>query len=307
MGLLEYNRFDYMEEDIMKNKKKFLSLLLLLLLIAPKSFAEMIPTPGTYYPDFIREQYDIGKDVPIRLKLQKYHIIYTDPYGPYVEDGRLMVSIKTVEDLLGGRVIHKKGEKKAKIELYGTTIEVEAGSDKIKVNGKTEPISKKVRAYRNTLLIPLRMILDHTNIRYNYDNKYHQLHITDERTSIQDIVKNVQIGNGNKKEDHAIKLIKYGFRRGEAVNRIVGINVSGRTLRKGESEIRTQIVQYNDENNLEKEFTFESDNYSRGTHEDLPAVKNGGQISRELTLGKRFKENIAYIFVTGRIDPFFED
>lgn len=85
----------------MLSLKKISSLMLVVVLLPLTSYAADEKMED-YFPKFMIEQCQMQKDIPIRLKIDKYYILYTNPYGPYIDkDGNMIVSLKMVEDVYG--------------------------------------------------------------------------------------------------------------------------------------------------------------------------------------------------------------
>lgn len=161
------------------------------------------------------------------------------------------------------------------------------------------------RAYEDGVLIPLRVILDNTDIKHVYVESRKQLHITDERVTIKDFFRNTEAESyaAQSKDNNAITLVSY-TPIGGGKTKFTGINESGETIAKGASEIRYQGIFLNKDGS-DLGF-FESDNYSRGSLESLPQVEVAGTISRTMNYGK-YSIDTTYVTAIGRLMPGFSN
>ena len=280
-------------------------LMAMLLVVSNASFAQGNITKE-YYTTFTLEQYKRNANIPISLKIDKHYILYTKPYGPYIDNkGNMIVSAQMVKHLLGGRYSYDKASKKASIELYGAKIDFTIGSNKVFINGNPKEMKVSARAYEDGVLIPLRVILDNTDIEHTYIKNRKQLQITDKRVTIKDYFQNTEAETyaTNSKNNNAITLISY-TPIGGGRTKFTGINETGETIPGGASEIRYQGIFLNKDGS-DLGF-FESDNYSKGTLESLPQVKAAGTISRTMNYGK-YSIDTAYVTAIGRIMPEFNN
>ena len=286
-------------------RKIIIMLVAMLLVVSNVSFAQG-NISKEYYTPFILEQYKRNPNIPIVLKIDKHYILYTKPYGPYIDNkGNMIVSAQMVKHLLGGSYSYDKKSKKANIELYGTKIDFTIGSNKVLVDGKQKEMKVAARAYEDGVLIPLRVILDNTDIEHTYVENRKQLQITDKRVTIKDYFRNTEAETyaAQSKNNNAITLVSY-TPIGGGKTKFTGINETRRTIPGGASEIRYQGIFLNKDGS-DLGF-FESDNYSKGALENLPQVKAAGTVSRTMDYGK-YSIDTAYVTAIGRLMPKFNN
>lgn len=282
-------------------RKIIIMLVAMLLVVSNVGFAQE-NISKEYYMPFTLEQYKRNSNIPICLKIDKHYILYTKPYGPYIDTkGNMIISAQMVKHLLGGSYSYDQKSKKASIELYGTKIDFTIDSNKVLVDGKQKEMKVPARAYEDGVLIPLRVILDNTDIKHVYVESRKQLHITDERVTIKDFFRNTEAESyaAQSKDNNAITLVSY-TPIGGGKTKFTGINESGETIAKGASEIRYQGIFLNKDGS-DLGF-FESDNYSRGSLESLPQVEVAGTISRTMNYGK-YSIDTTYVTAIGRLMP----
>lgn len=54
---------------------------------------------------------------PVYLKVDIYSIIYTQPTSPFIDaQGRLLIPLRTIEDLFGGKVSFDSSSRKATVD-----------------------------------------------------------------------------------------------------------------------------------------------------------------------------------------------
>ena len=285
-------------------KKKIVSILSIFICFTCVCFANDIVSEK-YYAPFLLERVSERGEIPIRLKIDKHYILYAKPSVPFIDSkGNLMISALLVKHLLGGSYQYNKAEKMVQLELYGTKYTFMEGSSMVMVNGKSIVAKASAIKHDDSVLIPIRVLLDHSKIKHHYDPNYNQLHITDTRATVSERFKHTEaeVFASKSSDNHAITLTKYRL-AGNGVSSFVGVNGSNRTIPEGAGEIRIQAILL-DEEGQDSGF-FESDNYSRGTLDKLPQLKAKEAVQRTMGFGK-FNEEVAYITAIGRVMPTFE-
>lgn len=288
----------------MKRLKKVIlsTMVILLCLSCVVSNAEELKNDPV--PLYYKER--LGTTVPINLKIDIYHILYTPPYGPYVnKDYRLMIPATATKYLMGAEVDYDQGSEFATIKILGVELSYTNNSNIILVNGKEKQMNTQPEMKENILMIPVKSILDNTDITYEYDAQYKQLHITDKRAK-GNIYDSFEGNNLPSKNDNAIKLPYYKLYpkqvNGEYERMdFYGINMLDKTITYANGEFQGElriISQYpnggfSDNGNYSKRAPYFRD-IPPGILKQIYRVKFGGMDY----------ESKAYWYMTARLQPF---
>lgn len=148
-------------------KKVMMSILLILLLLnaaAPHACAEVVAEP-----------------VQVVVKLNQYSIIYANNSPIFIDNGRVMIPVNMVEDMMGAQVDY--GGDIIKISLSGKTILLCVNSDMVIMDGQAAGIGCPVVRNAKTLVpyMPIRVLLECFGFEASWDNDWKRLEICDER------------------------------------------------------------------------------------------------------------------------------
>ncbi|MGZ9586434.1 copper amine oxidase N-terminal domain-containing protein [Paenibacillus marinisediminis] len=104
-------------------------------------------------------------DVPALLQINEYHVLYTYPKPPYIDNNyRLMIPLRAVSEMLGAQVSYSSKDKQALIEMNGSTLSITADSKMIEVDGTPELMDTVPVIYEQSMFIPVRVLIDHFNL-----------------------------------------------------------------------------------------------------------------------------------------------
>ncbi|MFB7156038.1 copper amine oxidase N-terminal domain-containing protein [Lysinibacillus sp. NPDC056232] len=251
-------------------------LALILLIVAPLGFkADASSLPA--------------KETPIYLKMDKYFILYTRPSAPFLDQqGRLLVPLRSIQDLMGGEVSYSHQTKTATVKLLKQTFELTINAKTAYVNQKeltmdTVPVLKD-----GALFLPLRLFLDYTDIEYKWRNDVNLLHITDKRVVVGEPFENFA-GNDFTAGylDDAFHLSAFKVQNSSIS--IKAQNMTGKTVPYGKTDIQP-LVQFNTGG-------FSVDSYTRPGNKKIPEIKIGQSFWVTKNIGIR---DPAYIIAVGR-------
>lgn len=227
---------------------------------------------------------------PISLKVNQYFVLYTQPSVPFIDSkGRLLVPLRTFEDVLGGEVTYNKNKRSAEVKWLDHTFEATIGSQKAKMDGQSVTLDTTPVIKKQAMFLPIKLFLSSTDLKWSWNQENHQIIMNDERL---DNGKVFQQFAGNDVADvaneNALTLISYSI-VGNNLS-IFARNSSGHNIAKGKADIQP-LISYQGTNG------FAVDSYSRPSLPLLPAVANGKTIEKKVTFDL---QNVAYIISVGR-------
>lgn len=228
--------------------------------------------------------------VPVHLKVGKYSILYTQPAPPFIDQARrVQVPLRSIEDLLGGKVNYDAAAKTAEVEWVGHTFRVEIGSQTAQIDGKTVQMDTTPVLKNQAMFLPLRFFLDATDVKWRWDQASQQLVLADDR-----VVKGAPfvafMGNdvASVRDEHALVIQSYST-EGEDMT-ITALNVSGHTIPAGKADINI-LIHY-------KKGGFAMDPYSRSVIPPLTAVRKGDTVKKKTRGG--IDPKVDYVITVGR-------
>ncbi|WP_199613765.1 copper amine oxidase N-terminal domain-containing protein [Paenibacillus alkalitolerans] len=221
---------------------------------------------------------------PIHLKIDKYYILYSIPSAPFIDKkNRLLIPLRLVEDLMGGSVDTKTNTASLDHKFQFTVGSTTAIVDDTVVKMDTMPVLKD-----GVIFIPLRLFLDHTDLKWEWSTKYKYLHLKDKR-----IVKGKPFEQfaGNDftvtVSDNAFHLKSFMVK--EEVLTIKALNISGKDIESGKADIQP-LVSY-------RRGGHSVDSYTRSNYPPLPAVEKDDEVIKRSTM---YVSDASYIISVGR-------
>ncbi len=233
---------------------------------------------------------DAATVVPVHLKVGKYSILYTEPAPPFADQAhRIQIPLRSIEELLGGKVKYDPASKTAEVKWVGHTFEVTVGSNIAQIDGKTVQMDTTPVLKKQAMFLPIRFFLDATDLEWHWDQKAQQLVLSDER-AVQGEPFIDFMGNdvASVKNEHALVIQSY-LLEGDRIT-INALNVSGHMIPAGKADINPVFY--------ERGKGFGMDPYSRGVIPPLEAVKKGGTVKKK-EQGK-LTEDVDYVITVGR-------
>ncbi|MBB3132232.1 hypothetical protein FHS19_006961 [Paenibacillus rhizosphaerae] len=232
--------------------------------------------------------------IPIHLKIDKYYILYTQPSSPFVDaNNRLLLPLRANQDLMGGVVSYESSTKTATVTLLNHTFQITIASRIAIVDGKTITMDTTPVLKGGAMFLPIRLFLDYTDVKYDWDSKLQLLHITDERVVKGEPFTYFEDNDVTSGHDDGVFHLSSFVMTPHSLS-ITAHNISGLDIPKGKSDIHPLVTFKNNGG-------FSTDAYSRPFYPDLPEVKKGAS----LTVTQRFDniQNAAYIISVGRREP----
>jgi len=268
-----------------RNLKLLISSFIIFILLVVYPISSMAAT--TSLPD---------KETPIYLKIDKYFILYTKPSSPFLDQqGRLLVPLRSIQDLMGGEVSYNHNSKTATVKILNNSFDITIKSkiayvNKEEVKLDTTPVLKK-----DAMFLPLRLFLDHTDIEYKFINDLKLLHITDNRVLAG---KPFDAFDENDYTDgyidgsfhlSAFKIVSLGIYTGISIK---AQNLTGETVPEGKTDI--QPLAYLNSGG------FSVDSYIKPVNKKIPEIKK----DQSFWINKRIVSyDAAYIISVGRKAP----
>jgi hypothetical protein len=111
-----------------------------------------------------------SQEIPIHFKVNNFYILYTQPAPPLLDQkGRMLIPLKAVKDLLGGKVAYNAMNKTATVNLLGRSVIVTIGSRDIFINNEpvtmdTVPVMKE-----SAMFLPISVLVKDTDAKMQWD------------------------------------------------------------------------------------------------------------------------------------------
>lgn len=209
------------------------------------------------------------KDIPILLKLNDYYILYTDPHAPFIDkNGRLLIPLKSVRDLMGGTIEYNKKNKIAYVQLLNHHYTFTVGSKTAIVDEKVVEMDTAPVLIRNSMFFPIKFLLEKTDVKLKWNELLGILEIYDERVTSGEIFTFFKDQDyAEVKDFHAFHLISYSIEKvknGETRIRIKAKNITGHNVPVGKADIHPIFS---------KGDIFSTDSYTRPMQKPLKMVK----------------------------------
>jgi hypothetical protein len=121
-----------------------------------------------------------GKDLqilPIIVNGQKVRFPDTEPYVN--TDGRTMVPVRFVSEMLGADVTWENSTQTAIIQYEGKTIRMPIGSNTVTVDGAMEELDTAAEMYEGRTMVPLRFVSEVLDSKVEWDAGAHAVKVTD--------------------------------------------------------------------------------------------------------------------------------
>ncbi|MFB9278852.1 copper amine oxidase N-terminal domain-containing protein [Cohnella cellulosilytica] len=121
-----------------------------------------------------------GKDlqiIPIIVNGQKVRFPDTEPYMN--TDGRTMVPVRFVSEMLGAEVTWENSTQTAIIQYEGKTIRMPIGSKTVSVDGEDRELDTAAEKYDGRTMVPLRFVSEVLGSGVEWDGAAHSVKVTD--------------------------------------------------------------------------------------------------------------------------------
>lgn len=227
---------------------------------------------------------------PISLKVNQYFVLYTQPSAPFVDSkGRLLIPLRTFEDVLDGEVTYNKNKRSAEVKWLDHTFEATIGSQKAKIDGKSVTLDTTPVIKKQAMFLPLKLFLGNTDLKWNWNQVNHQITMNDSRLEKGKVFQQFA-GNDvtDVENENAFTLMSYSI-DGNNLS-IIAKNNSGHDIAKSKADIQP-LISYKGTNG------FAVDSYSRPSLPALPAVAKDKTVEKKVTFDLK---NVAYIISVGR-------
>lgn len=237
----------------------------------------------------------------VYLKAGPYYILYTHPIAPYLDsNNRLLIPLRAYEDLFGGTVSYQSTTKTAQVKWLDHTFEFVADSEKAEVDGNLVTMDTKPVVKDGAILLPMRLFLNSTNLKYHWDNQQQLLVLEDEKVLVGEPFEDFK-GNDlyPHNADAQYQILNYSIKStktGYFELKINAKNISDKDTPAGKADIHPLVTYAN-------RGGFSTDSYSRPSFPHLPEIKSGKEVSVVQTFPKNVNEAeyVEYIITVARI------
>ncbi|KJD47497.1 copper amine oxidase N-terminal domain-containing protein [Paenibacillus terrae] len=111
-----------------------------------------------------------SQEVPIHFKVNNFYILYTQPATPFLDQkGRLLIPLKAVKDLLGGKLAYNAMNKMATVNLLGRSVVVTIGSRDIFINGEPVTMDTVPVIKEDAMFLPISVLVKDTDVKMQWD------------------------------------------------------------------------------------------------------------------------------------------
>ncbi len=213
----------------------------------------------------------------VHLKVGPYFVLYTKPVAPLVDQNhRLLVPLRSIEDLFGGKVKYDSSIKTASLSWLGHDFQFSIGSKDAKVDNQTISMDTTPVLKQGAMMLPLRIFLDQTDMEYHWDKELQVLVIDDDRVIVGEPFKDFA-GNDlySQNVDGAFRIDNYTLSSGKNQTfklAITATNITDDDIPEGRSDIHPLVsfgASYGG---------FSTDSYSRPFYPALPSVGKGEEV-----------------------------
>lgn len=131
-----------------------------------------------------------AKEYPVLLKINDYYVLYTAPKAPYVDSqGRMMIPLRSISELLGAKVSYDANTKTATIGMDDVTVIFTIGSKSVSVNGVAGSMDTVPVMEQNSMFIPVSVLVNRLGIVSKWDQANQLYTLTGETLMQTDIIK----------------------------------------------------------------------------------------------------------------------
>ncbi len=242
------------------------------------------------------------------LKLNDYYVLYTAPKAPYIDaQHRLMVPLRSVSELFGADVQYDAAKKTAVLSMDGHRITVTNGSKTMTLDNRKVEMDTNPVIAQNSMILPLKVLLDGFGIKANIDPSYGYVNIRDSRLLRTPMI------TGAEEFDHAmdghiadpnafvplsaaisVKSSASGSPTDRVSVSIKAKNITGKAISEGREDLHPLFLAKNS-------YVLDSD---RKSTEPPPrsraAVKANETIQRTWDFSLETKDPLLYVLVKGR-------
>lgn len=231
----------------------------------------------------------------VLLKAGKFFILYTKPAPPFVdENNRLLIPLRSFEDLFGGKVSYSASTKTAKLSWLDHEFQFVIGSKNAQMDGQSVLMDTNPIIKNGAMFLPIRIFIDQAELKSHWDNKENVLVLDDERILVGEPFENFE-GNDlySQNQDGAFKINNYAVTyksNGTFQLTINASNITGENIPKGKADIHP-LVSYADGG-------FATDSYSRPFYPEIQEIKENGNVS----VSQNFpSKEVNYIITVARL------
>lgn len=237
-----------------------------------------------------------AKEYPVLLKINDYYVLYTAPKAPYVDSqGRMMIPLRSINELLGAKVSYDAKGKTATIGMDDVTVIFTIGSKSVSVNGVAGSMDTVPVMEQNSMFIPVSVLVNRLDIVSKWDQANQLYTLTGETLMQTDIIKYTleemegsafMVPPGKIISNDAFRPVSYTYDPVKGSFKIKSKNITGNDVPAGAADVAAYIL------------TDDSVQFPISKR-DRPAVPKDGII--ELTVQYGTPKPAAYLLVKGRL------
>ncbi|WP_159081800.1 copper amine oxidase N-terminal domain-containing protein [Paenibacillus sp. CAA11] len=233
----------------------------------------------------------------VYLKAGKFYVLYTKPASPFVDENhRLLVPLRTFEDLFGGQVTYAAATKTAELTWLNHKFMFEIGSTNAQMDGHSIKMDTQPILKNGAMFLPIRIFLDQAGLKSHWDLQENVLIIEDEKILTGEPFQSFD-GNDlfDKNKDGAFRVNNYAITNNSNNTfklTISATNITGKTIPNGKADIHP-LVSFGAEYG-----GFATDSFSRPVY---PPIKEIGK-QETITVSQSFpQKEVDYIITVARV------
>ncbi|SFS76453.1 copper amine oxidase N-terminal domain-containing protein [Paenibacillus sp. BC26] len=121
-------------------------------------------------------------DQSVKLKINNSYVVYSNQQLPYIDsNGRTLLPLRLIGDLLGADVSWNVSEKRAVVSFENDKISVVQGENHAVINGEVKLLDTEVVLKNSTIMLPMRFIADAFEIKIEYQKDIKLVQLADPR------------------------------------------------------------------------------------------------------------------------------
>lgn len=247
--------------------------------------------------------------IQVILELNHYEIVYAFNSPIFMQDNRVMVPLKLIEEIIGADVT--ENDDIISIYFSGKQVRLNKKMNVVNIDGMNSRLDTRIIVSENNhTYIPLRVLIDSFDFKTEWNNEYKQVTIDDERllkTSKMDFIQEIDWDGqpDNVENPNAFQILSFtvGTRNlVEEVEHLIKIkyrNVTGEKIDEGKTDLIYWI--------LSDGQTTTKSGGARTIYEARPEVDVNQIINKEISVTRptdnQYKE-IDYIILWPRTSKF---
>lgn len=246
-----------------------------------------------------------SENMVTHLKINQYYVLYTAPKAPYIDSRqRLMVPLRSISELLGATVAYDSKSKTADIKMDTHLLRLTINSKLAHLDGKQQTMDTVPVMYNNSMIVPLKVVLDAFQLKAAIDPDYGYVNLQDSRLMKTKIIASFEefdsAFNDVVDNEQAFLPLQTSIvteKAGAVSNVRVAItahNISGGNIAAGREDLHPVFL-------TKGQYILDADgSWTDSKARNRPAVQKGDKIERVWNFSVQANDPLLYILAKGR-------